>query len=291
MPKPLCTNLLLRLSEVADSNPAVAHALGEGDFHAAVNNAQTHYATSGNDDLGEVLVNLLAEQAGHPSQDYLRKIMAQAVDIAPVLTDEQWNSLSVLFVVREILPSLPTIHSAKDVAEFLNTILRPFVESSICRSTGGFRTIFHTGCAIPTDGQSLAMTLIAKLPWVFAGPVRLLDLLSIDGRARALIDSTIHDRDHLVFSRKAYEDLTGVARELGISFEGTSRIRTLMKASLKSEKDCREAMTREIRDFYQFEDLWSNSPLSTTTLTAVGMAIGHANLRRRNFSFEIERHL
>jgi hypothetical protein len=274
----LVHNLLLRLEKDSPNNAA---SLREPGFHSAVVAAQQNYASSGDEDLGEVLVNLLVERADHPAQTFLNSVLRQAVDVAPVINSDQWNALSAIFVLRDVLPETQAINETQELSAFLKTSFLPLLGETL-NTDRDFRNVFYSGCAVRTSSESLSTLLARKLPWILSKPVSMIKLVSLDRRAVQLLDTENHDRGGVHLSRAACVDLTREAAALGIPPDVTLELRRMLDSSLAhSEKECRDCFLRLIDDFERMDDLWSKRPISGASLTPVGFAIAQSNIRRR----------
>ena len=270
------TNFLLQLTE---RNPQAINALADPDVYQDILSAQRHYAASGDDDLGEVLVNLLVNRAGYSLEKFSKVVLGAALDIAPLLTAEHWNALSLIFSVRELLPRQTSVATVEDLGKFAAATIRPLT-SSIPRTASHFRHILYTGCGTATSHESLARLLGDKLPWLFSGPVRLFDVMLVHPAASSLLETCATDPSAMQFSRETYADLTTVAQAAGIPGGCFSALRHLMDEGRISEAACRSRLKRYIPDIEELDAIWSNTPSSETVLTPVGIAIALANIQR-----------
>jgi hypothetical protein len=279
-------NLLLRMAQ-AHQTTACADSLSDPGMQGSVLSAQRSYAASGEDDLGDMLVDLLVERATHPAEKYIKLVLTQAVEVAPLLSAPHWNALSVIFVARELLPHLKSINSPEDLATALKSYLQPAVERGLPNSAMEFRHILHTNTGLQVPQERLATLLANRLKWLAAKPVSVFAVKCIDYRAGALLDTCTQDRTGVQFRREAFEDLLACVKALDIPTEKVPALRAIMNDSISGEF-VMEVLARHVPNLKELDDLWSNSPLAETGLTPVGIAIAQANLRRHgNTRFDV----
>ena len=66
----------------------------------------------------------------------------------------------------------------------------------------------------------------------------------------------------------------------GVSSEDRSKILALFDLGKMSEPEIKEKLIAIRPYMAEVFEIWTNSPMQTFTLTSVGMAIGHANIKR-----------
>lgn len=275
------------LSRMAAQAPDCADSFSDPGMHVAVRNAEKSYAASGEDDLGEILVNLLVDRATHPAEKYVKLVLSQAVEIAPLLSSSHWNALSFVFIVREFFPHLAAIRGPEELAEKIERFVKPVIADGLPRSVMEFRHILHTNTGVQVPHERLSALLANRMRWLAARPVNVFDILAIDYRAGALLDTCTQDRTGLQFRREAFDNLATEMQLLGIPATALPAVRKIMDDSV-SGKYAMEILARYCISLDELENTWSRSPLAETGLTPVGIAIAQANLRRCSESqFEI----
>ena len=70
------------------------------DFQYALFSAQRDYARTGDQDLGNLLVQLLVDRTKLRDRDLLQIVLNQSLTVAQMLTSDQLDSLSLVFLLR-----------------------------------------------------------------------------------------------------------------------------------------------------------------------------------------------
>ncbi len=88
------------LKGVSQQRPEALEGMSDPDLQFAVFTAQREYARSGDKELGDVLVDILIDRAGQSERSLLQIVLNESLTIAPKLTAEQFDVLSLIFLLR-----------------------------------------------------------------------------------------------------------------------------------------------------------------------------------------------
>jgi hypothetical protein len=106
-------------------NPAGLASMGDPDMLRTLYAAQEGYACSGEDDLEEALIDLLVDRAGQAERDLKTHVLNQAIATLPKLTKKQRAAVTVVFSVKHTRYMGPFDLSA--FYDYLAHYLAPFV--------------------------------------------------------------------------------------------------------------------------------------------------------------------
>lgn len=268
------------LTRLVHENPTGFNQATQPDFQNALLNAQRDHACAGDAELADLLVDLLVDRTKRGSRDVLRLVLDEALKTAPKLTEQQLAVLAVAFVVgytrsqantwvgcvdwmtRHIVPTLEHAAITKSTLSHLqftgcvtsNGVRQVDLAPGMFPEYGGF---FQTGF---TDDELLAQglsenaakyikPLVGKpgLNWVAVARARDIESLLISGE---------------------------------LSNEDALKLRELLTGHSQSLEEFRAQVLTDMPFMQRVFDMWSKEELGGVALTSVGMAIGHAYVKK-----------
>lgn len=276
------------LKVLHDRHPAAVENIEDPGVQSAILDAQFGYATTGDEDLGELLVDLLVDRTERVKRDTRQLLLNSALDTAKKLTPEHYRAITFLFYVyhcREDILNIEPLYSC--LADKLAILWSALNISSI-----DIRYITSTGCFHDETYviQSLPEILRLNYPGFFTYGF---DPVSNPAISRAreikaptpLIVDCIRGQGHVQVNAVYARDLENVlqsATEAG--FDIDSDLRGFLKQALNyapmSDDEIRKELVSRSSVFANTLDAWNKSPLTPARLTDVGITIGHANMRR-----------
>lgn len=251
------------------------------DFQYALLTVQKEYARNGDKDLGDLLVDLLVDRSKQDQRDILQIVLNESLSTAPKLTDSHLAALAVIFLFKYTQNT--GIGNHKMFGEFLDKHLLPFV-SKLSKNRAGYQHLEFSGCgSIGLGGNSLE----GILGTIYQGQfLKGFDQSEIESRAISVgVDSRffipcLNDLSKLQVRANSKEILEKHLGEQGVSAEDRAKILELFDIGKMSESEIKEKLIAIRPYMAEVFDTWTNSPMQTFTLTSVGMAIGHANIKR-----------
>jgi hypothetical protein len=269
------------LNKLERENPDGFSQANEPGFQYALYTAQKEHARSGNKNLGDLLVDLLVDRTKQQHRDFLQIVLDESLSTAPKLTDSQLASLAAVFFLRYTQNKLLGTHESLGLN--LDRFLAPLV-GSITKSVASFQHLEFTGCgAIAVTQMSLEEQLSNAYQGLF---VKGFEANAIDekgvtiGNDHRVFIPCLNDETKLQVKALNVEGLEDYLNSLGISAEDVVGIRSLFTLNAMSHEEVREKCI-SIRGYMaSVFDFWWDSPAKNFTLTSVGIAIGHANIKR-----------
>lgn len=261
--------------------PAGLQKAKDPDFQYALFTVQKEYARNGDKDLGDLLVDLLVDRSKQDQRDILQIVLNESLSTAPKLTDTHLAALAVIFLFK--YTQNHNVGNHQKFGEFLDQHLLPFA-AKLSKNQAGYQHLEFSGCgSISLSGNSLE----GLLGTVYQGQfLKGFDQSEIVNRAISVgLDSRffipcLNDMSKLQVNANSKENLEKYLDAQGGSPEDRAKILELFDLGKMSEPEIREKLIA-IRPYMAgvFET-WNNSAMKTFTLTSVGMAIGHANIKR-----------
>jgi hypothetical protein len=251
------------------------------DFQYALYTVQKEYARHGDKDLGDLLVDLLVDRSKQDQRDILQIVLNESLATAPKLTDTHLAALAVIFLFRHTQNL--RIGNHQMFGDYLDKHLLPFIPK-LSKNHAGYQHLQFSGCgSIGFGGNSLEDILGTVYQGQF---LKGFDQSEITNRAVTVgVDfrffiPCLNDATKWQVNANSKESLEKDLDAQGVSPEDRLKILALFDLGKMSEPEIKEKLI-SIRSYMaEVLEIWSNSPMQTFTLTSVGMAIGHANIKR-----------
>ena len=107
-------------------------AFGDPDVQYAFWEAQKNYARFGKQEMLENISSLIASRVKYNSEDYIKIVLDQALSVVGLLSQEQLDYLSLLFLIKCVkFNSIRSIDELKDTLNRWNQSFKPGSVSSI----------------------------------------------------------------------------------------------------------------------------------------------------------------
>lgn len=261
--------------------PAGLHKAKDPDFQYALFTVQKEHARNGDKDLGDLLVDLLVDRSKQDHRDILQIVLNESLSTAPKLTDTHLAALAVIFLFKYTQNHGVGNHQL--LGEYLDKHVLPFA-SKLSKNQAGFQHLEFSNCgAVGLAGNSLQNILGITYQGQF---LKGFDQSEISNRGISIgLDPRffvrcINDLSKLQVNANSKEALEKHLDKEQISSEDRAKILELFDLGKMTEDEIKEKVI-SIRPYMSdVFDIWSNSAMQTFTLTSVGMAIGHANIKR-----------
>ena len=269
------------LDKLELENPDGFRQANDPGFQYALYTAQKEHARSGNKDLSALLVDLLVDRTKHQSRDFVQIVLDESLSTAPKLTNSQLASLAAVFFLRYTQYNLLGTHESLCV--YLDSFLAPLV-ASITKSFASFQHLEFSGCgAISVTEISLEGAFIDRYKGLFS---KGFDASAIEeqgvtlGNDPRVFIPCLNDQSKLQVQALNREGLDTYLKKLEVSTEDITRISALFDSNTMSGDEVRQKCVALRSYMAEVFDFWHNSPAKNFTLTSVGIAIGHANIKR-----------
>ena len=251
------------------------------DFQYALFTVQKEYARNGDKDLGDLLVDLLVDRSKQDQRDILQIVLNESLSTAPKLTDTHLAALAVIFLFKHTQNY--GIGNHQMFGEYLDKHLFPFV-SKLSKNQAGYQHLDFSGCgSIGLAGNSLEGILGTLYQGQF---LKGFERSEIENRAISVgLDSRffipcLNDASKFQVKANSKEILEKHLDAQGVPPEDQAKILQLFDLGKMSEPEIKEKLIAIRPYMADVFEIWTNSPMQTFTLTSVGMAIGHANIKR-----------
>lgn len=269
------------LKQLEKENPGGLGKANDPDFQHSLFTVQKEYARCGDKDLGDLLVDLLVDRSKQDQRNILQIVLNESLLTAPKLTESQLAALAIVFFFRYTQSFGIGNHQALGKNWDRNVL--PFA-GRFAISDASYQHLDFCNCGSSSlAGVSLEQILGSVYQGLFS---RGFDASEIANRQISVgLDSRyfipcLNDASKVQVRANNIEGLTKRLAELGTSKGDRGKIIDLFNFGKMNDEEIREK-TVAIRGYMaEVFDVWSSSPMQSFNLTSVGIAIGHANIKR-----------
>ncbi|MGZ6583150.1 MAG: LPO_1073/Vpar_1526 family protein [Solirubrobacteraceae bacterium] len=269
------------LSKLAIEAPDATANFSDPDVQRSVYTAQREFACSGEDDLGEVLVDLLVDRVQQGDRNLRALALNEAISAAPKLTERQRCAVGLVFLLR--YTRTPIIGDASSVIQ-----IRVRGQLLKLPSVDGLRDmdmqhLEYVGAGTVSFGQiSFGDALLRSQTAAFTRG------FTEDEMPDAL--RNFEERDRLVMS--AYRDPARFQLSVAADEDVDKLLSTVQEQAVRdamlsvrsigqlSADEVRSEILARVPEAAALVDVWESTSLKQLTLTSVGIALGHAYWRR-----------
>lgn len=271
----------LIIKKLEQDYPAGIQKAIDPDFQYSLFTVQKEYARTGDKDLGDLLVDLLVDRSKQDQRDILQIVLNESLNTAPKLTDTQLAVLAVIFMFR--YTQNQGIGNHQMLGEYFDRQVLPF-SSKLVKNDSCYQHLEFTGCGSIQMGE---IALEGILEQTYQGQfLKGFDHSEIASREVSIgLDgkffmTCLNDPTKLQVRANNKKLLEQHLEANAISSDDKTKIIALFDLGKMSHAEIREKCIA-IRPYMELVfNTWADSPMKSFTLTSVGMAIGHANLKR-----------
>jgi hypothetical protein len=250
-------------------------------FQAALFRAQGDFARSGDDKLGDVLVDLLVERTKVPDRGLLQIVLDQSLETVHKLTKNQLDALGIIFLLRHTADS--EIRSKEMLAEHFDSYLRPLAEDfSLTRAS--LQHMEFAGCGtIGVASATIQGLMLHTYPGLFNKGVFevAIDRDQFSSDYNSLVVQCLNDPNRLQVGVISDESLEREIAAKQISADEGVHLRQLWTANVMNEHEVADLLIKMQPYMRQIIPMWTSTEMCKFPLTSVGIALGHATLRQR----------
>lgn len=280
------------LSELHSRRPESIENLQDPGVQADILEAQSGFAKSGNQDLGEVLVDILVDRTAELERNLVSLTLGAALSTAQKLTSGQFSALSAMMVFQQM--RLENASHPTQVYQHMSSCLVPMQGHMMTLSISDVKYLAALGClTISMGSTSIHQVLQQTYPGLFSVGIDMpTEFSGLSGSAEDGPESVVGAfkdtpaimsdlRDPTKFQVAATD-----AKALHALLErsGLMEHRELFERTLTARPISGDIIIEEIeaydRRMGDVMNCYNTKELTNCSNTAVGTAIGHANIRR-----------
>lgn len=269
------------LSKLQRDNPSGLLKAEDPDFQSALFNVQKEHAKNGDKDLGDLLVDLLVDRSKQKQRDIMQIVLNESINTAPKLTESQLSALAVIFLFRYTQNSGVGNHQL--FGEYLDRYIAAFADK-VVKGIACYQHLEFSGCGSISMGER---TLESLFGITYQGlflkgfeEKEIIDRQISIGADGRFFTHCLNDTSKLQVRARCKDDLEEALKMHAITTDDQTKITALFDVGKMSEQEIKEKCI-SIRPYMaNVFEVWADSAMKNFTLTSVGIAIGHANIKR-----------
>lgn len=269
------------LLKLQQENPDGFKKSNDPDFQYALFTVQKEYARNGDKELGDLLVDLLVDRSKQEQRDILQIVLNESLGTAPKLTESQLAVLAVIFLFKHTQSFGVGNHQM--FAEYLDTHVAPFAPKLVKNEACYQHLEFSGSGAIGLMTVSLEGILGTTYQGQFLKGFEEKEIIDRGisiGLDQRFFIPCLNDPSKLQVRANSKELLDNALEEYAILAEDRVQIQALFDLGKMNDSEIKDKCI-EIRPYMcSLFETWSESAMKNFTLTSVGIAIGHANIKR-----------
>ncbi|WP_022944816.1 LPO_1073/Vpar_1526 family protein [Pseudoalteromonas ruthenica] len=271
------------ISQLNERHPESINEFETPALQDALFTVQKQFAISGDQDLGDLLVDILVDRAAAPKRNMVQIVLDESLGIAPKLTIEQFDTLTLNFLLISTR-RLDVGNYEELLAHFRRRIV-PFVEN-LSEKNSDYTHAEYLGCGHVRAGnygqleENLRKTYKAYFSKGFTEE-ELKEKIGEDVNLQGLIIRCFHDDEKLQIGLRDEKELDEMAQKNGLSDDIKQKLKQLFESSTKPANEVKNMLIDAIPEMEKVFEVWAKSPFDQFELTSVGIAIAHANYRRK----------
>lgn len=253
-------------------------AFAEPDFQYVVRDAHETFARSGDADLKDRLVKLVAERSTKTSDSRVAKILNSAIEIAGRLSDEDYASLIAMFLATSAVVMIPNQqYILNQYSERLNRIV-----DDLPTSSSSMEYLATLGCVninyVIT--QTLGQILTNKYGHALGPGFSDKEFIEkVGDRKIPPLPSTLFRKAEGVLCFRAGSE-GDIRLELEKTISDGQLVNDLMSLRAKTipEQQVLEVFRTGVSRFGDLEKFWTSAGADKSHLTLIGKALAHSAL-------------
>lgn len=269
------------LEKLQKEHPAGLDKSYDPDFQYALFTVQKEYARNGDKELGDLLVDLLVDRSKQEHRDILQIVLNESLGTAPKLTENQLSALAIIFLFRYTQSYGVGNHEL--LGEYFDRFAVPFAKQ-IVKNRACYQHLEFSGCgSIGLSSNNLENILGITYQGQFLKGFEEKEIfdrnITIGLDARFFMQC-LNDPSKIQVKSNSKKLLEDSFDQHSIASEDRNKIMELFNANKMSDTEIKDKCI-EIRPYMaNVFEVWAESAMKHFTLTSVGIAIGHANIKR-----------
>ncbi|MDT0690637.1 hypothetical protein RM549_12630 [Salegentibacter sp. F188] len=271
------------LDNLNTKSPESIKEFKEPAMQDALFTAQKEFAKSGDSDLGDLLVDILVDRAQTNKRNMLQLVLDESLKIAPSLTVEQLDTLSLNFLL--IRTKSTGIRDSNDLAAMIKRDIEPFVNNLLSDNNTYNYLEFHRCGHVRTGGfGNLENNLKKTYKGLFSKGISMEEIEKTLGEKNnfpSLIMPCLHNKSLYQISTIDDEVLDQEMGKLNVPDAQKLKFKQIFNKSTMNATEVKNLLIKTNSCMKRVFKTWNNSRFKNFEVSSVGIAIAHANYRRR----------
>lgn len=244
---------------------------------------QKEYAISGDKDIGDLLVDILADRAKTPKRNMLQLVLDESLSVAPKITIEQLDTLTLNFLL--IKTRRLSVGNFNDLKAYFQNNIFPFVENLV-KEPEHYNFLEYLRCGQIRAGSygQLENNLRETYKGFFSKGFTKEELeAEFDDLSMIKVNiiPCFHDNSKLQIGVFDDEALDKQMKQLNVNSEIQKKLKALFNETAMSQGEVKKTLENLDDKMKKIFEVWNDSYFKNFDLSSMGIAIAHANYRRK----------
>jgi len=269
------------LTKLQKEHPAGLEKSYDPDFQYALFTVQKEYARNGDKELGDLLVDLLVDRSKQEHRDILQIVLNESLSTAPKLTESQLSALAIIFLFKYTQNYGISNHEL--LGEYFDKYAAPFAKN-IVKNLACYQHLEFSSCgSIGLGSNNLERIFSITYQGQFMKGFEEKEIternISVGLDTRFFVEC-LNDPSKIQVQANSKELLEESFDRHNITPDDRNKIMALFNTNKMNDTEIKDKCI-EIRPYMaNIFEVWAESAMTNFTLTSVGIAIGHANIKR-----------
>ena len=270
------------LSKLSDKAPETLKEFEQPAMQDALYTAQKEFAKSGDKDLGDLLVDIVVDRAKVTKRNMLQIVLDESLLIAPKLTVEQLDTLTLSFLLTRT--KMLNIQNYASFVQYLKNQVFPFVDN-VRTEHEHFNYLEYLRCGHVRMGNygELENNFRRDYKGIFSRGFSREELVTEFGENSPLLAMTTKsflDEGKIQLLNVDSNIISEVVLKM-IKFDQKPKLDEFIERTSMVAEEIKEHLKSVDPKMQKIFEIWKDSEFNQFELSQVGIAIAHANYRRR----------
>lgn len=272
------------LNKMGESKPNKIDRIQDPDMQYALFSAQKEYARSGEKDLEDMLVSILMERIEENTHSLKKIVLNEALEIAPKLTDQQLDILTIVFLIQDTRNS--KVNNKESLKNYIEIYFTPFLKN-LTKEKSCYKHLEYSGCCgtVGLAEDNLSQYFLKNYKGVFSKGFDKEEFKSLTNRNEKLYSILIpclNNSDLFQFNALTEEILREtIVEKMNESEQVFIQLKGLFNKSTMNVSEANDHLTSIVPSIKELIDTWKNSYMCAMNPTTVGTALAYINLKRK----------
>jgi hypothetical protein len=270
------------LKKLEAKKPEAIEAMRDPGMQYSLFNAQKEYSKTGDKDLADLLEDILVERAQNPKRDLMQIVLDECVSVAPKLTPDQFDALSLIFILRYSMNH--GVVNQKALIQYAVLHLLPF-QAGIREEQSRYQHLEFSGCgSLGISSVSIEHAFRQNYMILFSKGFTIEEYeqrVSDDEKFKKYIAPCQQDKTKFQINIINQEQVKVIGKTDNLTEDEVAKINGIYNTSTMNDQEVKEYLIKLFPPFEKLIEDWNKSSIKNMTLTSVGIAIGQANITRK----------
>jgi len=271
------------LGKLKQESPDSLNEFEKPAMQDALFTVQKEYAKSGDENLEELLIDILVDRSKTQERNMLQLVLDESLKIAPFLTVEQLDTLTLGFILNRT--KWRNIGNFKEFQQRIEEDVSPFAEN-ILTEYKHYNYLEFQRCGQIRTGNfgKLENNFVKRYKGIFSKGITIEEIETILGEPNvfpSLLMPCLHNQSLLQISTMDDEVLDQEMEKLKVPQEAKPKFKKIFNQSTMNAADVKSLIIKSNPCFEKLFEVIDSSMFNRFELSSVGIAIAHANFRRR----------